>query len=319
MKLVSNYVCLPSKKIHVKNYLIDKFLKTDDEADTIIGNTGVVSFGVTDATGLTDYAMKAAHNIKDIDGNFWDSVDALIFVSQSYDQRMPSLSVKLQGFLGLDPSIICFDVIDGCAGFIKATILSNMLISSGRKKVVVVAGDLNSILANESEYATRILFGDGLSFSVFENSECQFESRLFNDGDNGGVISCKFNSTSMVMNGFEVFRFTRNVVPRMVRKYLSDNNISVNDYGLIAYHQASNLVVSSLTKLVGLSNVNRPNFNCGHIGNLGAGSIGAWISGNQDLTDGKLRRILCLGYGAGLSWGLADFDVDLKRNEVIYV
>jgi 3-oxoacyl-[acyl-carrier-protein] synthase III len=60
-------------------------------------------------------------------------------------------------------------------------------------------------------------------------------------------------------------------------------------------------------------------FSCGEIGNLGAGSIGAWLSRICQLgSKGKLN-MLAVGFGSGLSWGLASLVVDVGMNEVIYV
>ena len=61
------------------------------------------------------------------------------------------------------------------------------------------------------------------------------------------------------------------------------------------------------------------NFNCENIGNLGAGSIGAWIANISNIADNIPKKILAVGYGAGFSWGLASFSVQLKKNEIIYV
>ena len=61
------------------------------------------------------------------------------------------------------------------------------------------------------------------------------------------------------------------------------------------------------------------NFACGEIGNLGAGSIGAWLSQGKNLTEVGKQKMLAVGFGSGLSWGLASLIVNLKTNEVIHV
>ena len=58
---------------------------------------------------------------------------------------------------------------------------------------------------------------------------------------------------------------------------------------------------------------------CGEIGNLGAGSIGAWLSQGENLTNVGKLKMLAVGFGSGLSWGIASLTVNLKNNEVIYV
>ena len=123
----------------------------------------------------------------------------------------------------------------------------------------------------------------------------------------------------MNMNGFEVFRFTRNVVPQIVKNYFSKKLYQSEFFDFIAFHQASALIVNTLSKQLGLSNLNSPNFNCFKCGNLGAGSIGAWLANDKTVPLGTTKKLLAIGYGAGLSWGLADIVIKLIRNEIIYV
>ena len=121
------------------------------------------------------------------------------------------------------------------------------------------------------------------------------------------------------MNGFEVFRFTRNVVPRLIKNYLGGIGKGLDSFELLALHQASELVVASICKTLKFDNESIANFACGEIGNLGAGSIGAWLSQGKSLVNKENLNMLVVGYGAGLSWGAASLQVSLQINEVIYV
>jgi 3-oxoacyl-[acyl-carrier-protein] synthase III len=121
------------------------------------------------------------------------------------------------------------------------------------------------------------------------------------------------------MNGFEVFRFTRNVVPQLVNSYLEESNQSLAAYDLVALHQASKLVVSTICASLKYRNTLCDDFACGQIGNLGAGSIGAWLSQISSLDKKGPLKMLAVGFGSGLSWGLGSIVVNVQRNEVIYV
>ena len=171
----------------------------------------------------------------------------------------------------------------------------------------------------DAELGTKILFGDGVSVSILESSANKIQVKVFNDGDLKNTISCDMRENVMNMNGFEVFRFTRNIVPKLITNYLDDANDSIDSYDLIALHQASDLVVSTICKMLKFNNILNKNFACGEIGNLGAGSIGAWLSQGRNLTSKGELKMLAVGYGSGLSWGIASLMVNLKHNEVIYV
>jgi 3-oxoacyl-[acyl-carrier-protein] synthase-3 len=121
------------------------------------------------------------------------------------------------------------------------------------------------------------------------------------------------------MNGFEVFRFTRNVVPPMINAYLDSIGTTLQSYDLLALHQASKLVVSTMCATLKYKNTLGNDFSCGDIGNLGSGSIGGWLAKINGLEHKGELRMLAVGFGAGLSWGIASLVVDVQNNEVVYV
>jgi 3-oxoacyl-[acyl-carrier-protein] synthase-3 len=319
MKLTNNLLCLPTSVIDVAELLKLQTGKTDVEIQKTIEITGIRSFRRSKSKQLSTFVLNAARQAQSHAPGVFDGADALIVVSQSYDLRIPSVSTQLQAVLSLDAETFCVDINDGCAGFIKAVRLVELLIRDGKRKVIVVAGDLNSVMTEQADPSTAILFGDGIAITTFEQSEEPAYFALFNDGKSADKIRCVTSIGAMEMNGFEVFRFTRNAVPRLVSDYFSKASVTAADFDLFGFHQASKLIVSSLTSLLKLRNEGRADFNCEEVGNLGSGSIGAWLALTTHLEDGLARRMLVLGYGAGLSWGLADLVVQIKTNGVIYV
>lgn len=319
MKLTHNILCLPTPRFDVAELLKEQFGKSDFEIQRTIEATGIRSFHRSKSKKLSTLGLSAALKIRSFLPNVFAGADAVIVVSQTYDLRLPSMSSQLQGVLDLDASTFCIDINDGCSGFIKASRIADLLLRDGRRKVVVVAGDLNSVMTEGADPATGVLFGDGLSFSVFEESNDLSQFAILNDGKNAQRIRCETGTGVMQMNGFEVFRLTRNVIPKLITDYFEKSSTSVSDFHLFGFHQASKLAVTSLTNLLGICNHGFEDFNCGDVGNLGAGSIGAWLALTKNIDDGQARRMLAIGYGAGLSWGLANFSVQLNHNEVIHV
>lgn len=318
MILTYNYLCLPQGTLSVAELLGSQTTKNEAEIQKTIEITGVSTLSVSNEKKLSSFVMSAFNVIAEQSEEVFEGIDAILVVSQSYDRRIPTISTQLQGQLNAAADTFCLDMTDGCAGYIKACALANMLLSQGRKKVVIVAGDLNSLMTSDADVSTRILFGDGVSISIFEQSQDPFNYQLFNDGANAKHIVCQVDAPVMEMNGFEVFRFTRNVVPNLIKTYLDQHQLTKEHFDYVGYHQASNLIVSTLSKSTGISNQEGDNFNCGDIGNLGAGSIGAWMA-KSNIKQASRSRMMAIGYGAGLSWGLCDFYLQLKRNEVIYV
>ena len=317
MLLTNNFLCLPEDGMSIKDFLS----RTRSEVDCmkVIETTEISEVRVSKSKDLTRFILDSLLAIFADSPKTLDSVDAIIVVSQTYNQRIPSVSTQIQNLLKCPAETFCIDVNVGCAGLIKAIALSGMLLEQGATKILVVAGDLNSSITEESDPATRVLFGDGISIQTFEASPDKYDYVLFNNGANSQFINCDTQRSVMNMNGFEVFRFTRNVVPQIVKNYFSKKLYQSEFFDFIAFHQASALIVNTLSKQLGLSNLNSPNFNCFKCGNLGAGSIGAWLANDKTVPLGTTKKLLAIGYGAGLSWGLADIVIKLIRNEIIYV
>ena len=78
-------------------------------------------------------------------------------------------------------------------------------------------------------------------------------------------------------------------------------------------------MVSTLFNILKYSNKHGKDFASENFGNLGAASIGAWLSNIHDLEKKGKLKMLAVGFGSGLSWGLASLTIELKQNEVCYV
>jgi len=208
LKISKNVLILPNASIDIRKKLAAEG-RDDQEITKTIKNTGIKSLRISQSNSLSEFIFQGLFKIKEVDKNFFDNVDSIIVVSQSFDERIPSLSTRIQNKLGLEENIFCLDIMDGCSGYIKSLSLAQMLHSQSYEKTLIIAGDINSKMTETSDIGTKILFGDGISISIIEKCKNVLESRLFNRGDNEDIISCSVNQGSMLMNGFEVFTFTK--------------------------------------------------------------------------------------------------------------
>lgn len=318
MKITQNFLLLPFEQLDVCKILKNAG-KTKNEIDQTINTTGISKLCYARDKLFAEFVFNGLEKITAKHANVFDGIEAIIVVSQSYDQRLPSVSTRIQKLYNLTPDTYCIDVMDGCAGYIKALSLSSMLKSNNLKKILIIAGDLNSLMTTDAELGTKILFGDGISVSVLENDTNELKTIIFNDGDVRETIFCDIDQKVMHMNGFEVFRFTRNIVPKFIENFLQNSNEKIENFDLVALHQASDLVVETICKMLNYENKLNSNFACGEIGNLGSGSIGAWLSQCENLPDKGALKMLAVGFGSGLSWGASSIIVNLQNNEVIYV
>jgi len=318
MKLTHNFLILPIKIISVKELLISNG-KNHEESKKIISNTGINNLRVSEEIGLSDFVIKGLLKLREKQSEVFVGIEAIIVISQTFDKRIPSLSTRIQGLLGLHINTFCMDIIDGCSGFIKGLAITQMLEDSGYGKVLIISGDINSLITNGADIGTKILFGDGISVTLFKSDTYKIKAQIRNEGDIQGVISCDSKNNLMEMDGFEVFRFTKSNVPKLIGEFTSDLNKNINSYELIAFHQASKMIVSNLCTILNVSNRLSDDFNCGSIGNLGAGSIGAWLSNIEELPSKGKLEMLAVGFGSGLSWGVAQVLIEIEQNMVVYV
>lgn len=318
MKISHNFLILPKNKISISETLKSGG-RSEEETKKTIDVTGIISIHSAHNKSLTGLVHKGIEIISATHSNAFDGIDAIIAVSQTYDTRIPSLSTRIQALLNLPSTTYCIDVMDGCSGFIKSLSIADMLAQNRYKKIMIIAGDINSLITANAEIGTKILFGDGISLTILEADENTIDVLLYNKGDKEKVISCSANDNILNMNGFEVFRFTKNFVPNLINEYLTRKGISLENFDLIALHQASKLVVSTISNSLKINNKLTENFNCEKIGNIGAGSIGAWLANIKGLVELGRQNMLAVGYGSGLSWGLASIMIEVTINEVIYV
>lgn len=317
MKITNNFLLLPNTKLFVKDILI-KFNKTSEEISKTIDSTGINSIFCS-KIGMTKFISEGINIIKNRYDQIFNSIDAIIVVSQTYDERIPSISSRIQRTLKLKSNTFCVDIMDGCSGFIKALKIAKLLEENGYLKIMIVSGDLNSQITKLSDIGTKILFGDGVAITILETSEDIMDIQLYNHGDIEGVISCSSIDNVMNMNGFEVFRFTRNIIPKFLKEFLVDIDRDFSFFDLIALHQASKLVVNTICSSLNIKNSLTKNFACNQIGNIGAGSIGAWLTTIDNLSSSDKMNMLAVGFGSGLSWGAASILVNVDKNEVVNV
>jgi 3-oxoacyl-[acyl-carrier-protein] synthase-3 len=313
------------------------------EVSKIVKATGISSVRIsnqnTTASDLCEFSAKKL--IEDIDVNPED-IDGLIFVSQTRDYLLPQTSNLLQHKLGLSTSIVCFDLPLGCSGYINGLLQASLLINSGCRNVLVLAGDTTSKIINDKDRANRMVFGDAGSATLISKGENKIGFNIYNDGNGyrdliipaGGfrtpsTMKTKMNLESedgsirsaedLFMNGMNVFNFAITKVPKLIKEIVSEspfiNLVNVEGYYL---HQANQFMVGYLRKKMKLSEEKMPVEVDGY-GNTGPSSIPlllTLLNQKKSKSANKKNSIMC-GFGVGLSWGACY--VNLKDTQIIKI
>ncbi len=105
------------------------------------------------------------------------------------------------------------------------------------------------------------------------------------------------------MNGHEVFRFASNAVPQTIDELLKKSGLEFNDIDFVLCHQA-NARILDFVKRKYKGHEDKFLMNIENHGNTSSASIPVLL--DEMLERGVIKagnRIICVGFGAGLTWG----------------
>jgi 3-oxoacyl-[acyl-carrier-protein] synthase III len=242
-------------------------------------------------------------------------IDAIISVSGTYQQLVPSTSALIHKKLGLAGSV-AFDINATCLSFLTGLFCIGHLISQGiYRHVLLVSSDIASPGLNPNDPKTALLFGDGAAAVVLgpgtsegiiaSHFETRTERELDCQCEAGGTLSSFKDHISkerlyFQMNGPRLFKAALPPLLDMIHKLTEGLDREVD---LIIPHQASPFALDLLQKKLGV-----PDHQFMHIvrdyGNMIATSIPFAL--HTAIKEERLRRgnrALLLGTAAGLSIG----------------
>lgn len=316
--------CVPPRRIDNEEF-IERF---GDTVAEITKMTGVRSrFWVDEGVTTSDLCTRAASRL--LDSLEWerDSVDAVIFVSQTPDFRLPATAGVIQANLGLRPSIIGLDINLGCSGYVYGLWLAMTLVGSGAaRRALLVVGDTSSSLVDPSDRATAMLFGDaGTATAIEASGTGEADFVLGSDGRGAGnliVPSGAFRSAEhrspnasdkLYMDGGEIFNFTLKAVPKLIARTIEFAGRTLDDYDGFLLHQANQFMVNHLAKKAKLLPEKVP-MNIDRYGNTSSATIPLLMSDDfgERLRSGE-RLLALFGFGVGYSWGGASLRVGPLR------
>jgi 3-oxoacyl-[acyl-carrier-protein] synthase-3 len=282
-----------------------------------------------------DLGLRACEKLFTANPGLRNDVDSLLFCTESPDYIMPPNACILQGKLGLRKGTLAFDFNLACSGFVYGLAIARGLIVSGMcENVILVCGETYSKYTCPEDRSVTALFGDGAAAAWIRSVDGKgvIDVLCATDGKEyerfivpaGACRMPRSSLTSAVtvdangngrsldnihMDGMGILSFVSANVPAQVKELLHRNDLEVSDVDLFVFHQASGMVLDTLTRLLHLdpSRVYR-NLSC--VGNTVSASIPLALK--DALDDGGLHsgsRVVVSGFGVGLSWASALLEV----------
>jgi 3-oxoacyl-[acyl-carrier-protein] synthase-3 len=315
---------------------LDDDAKVFGEADAkrVFKNTGVARRHVT-RNGMTaaDLAVPPAEALLEKLGWARDSVDALIFVTQSPDYFSPATACVVHARLGLAPSCAALDVNLGCSGWVYGVWLASSLISSGAaRRALVLVGDVVSQTLSPRDRSVAPLFGDAGAATALERDDAAAPMEFVVGTDGSGanhlmvpaggfrLRATDANGTpheaadgnvrslqNIHMNGAEVFTFTLKAVPPLIKEVMARAQFTHADTDAYVFHQASSFMLKSLSRSCQIP-ADKFVMAIEDYGNTSMVSVPlAMCEKLRGPLAEKPMRLVLAGFGVGWSWGALAF------------
>jgi 3-oxoacyl-[acyl-carrier-protein] synthase-3 len=229
-------------------------------------------------------------------------INAVLVVTQTAKNKLPSISCILQDQLGLKKNIIAYDINLGCSGFVYA--LSNiysLFEANLASNVLLVCSDTYTKYLDKNNRTCRTIFSDSASSCIIQKKKSNKIMSFVFHTDGSGYKSLIENDNLITMNGSEVFYFTTQTVPKLFKKALRKINLKKEDIDHFIFHQASKLVLDKLSNDIDLP-IKQFHTNYKKIGNTTSASIPIIL---ENLAKKKIiknkQRVMMIGFGVGLS------------------
>lgn len=319
--------CVPKKIVSNRDL---GYLIPEDEIEKTIQNIGIEERRVVDDdVCASDLCYKAARQLMDDNNIAPDSIDVLLFMSQTGDYRIPATAPLLQNRLGLSKTTCCLDLSLGCSGFVFALSVAYAYASQeGVNRVLLLDGETFSKIVNKRDKVDWPLYGDGATATLVEKGDFEQSTFILNtDGSGadavmipgGGMrnpvtpqsvdeVICEEgnvrNELEVYMDGMAVFNFAMSVVPKSVKEIAKVTETTLEDIDWLVFHQANKFMTDFFAKRLKFDMTKVP-YCIQKYGNTSSTSIPLTIV--SELSD-KMKDGDCVvmcGFGAGLSWGTA--------------
>jgi 3-oxoacyl-[acyl-carrier-protein] synthase III len=270
-----------------------------------------------------DMAVKASQNLFNEYKISPSAIDYILFCTQSPDYILPTSACLIQEKLGIPTSAGALDFNLGCSGYVYGLSLAKGLILGGiATNVLLLTSETYSKHIHPRDKANRSIFGDAATATLISTNGFAeiLKFALGTDGKGAENLIIKtgglrdkekkldlvfeegnpVSSDFLFMNGSEIFNFTIESVPHLVKDTLARNGLEKEDVGLFVFHQANKFMMDFLRKKIGISE-DRFYFFLEKTGNTVSSTIPIALKEAQK--EKRLNgNVLLAGFGVGYSW-----------------
>lgn len=331
--------CVPPEIVYNKDL---GYLIPEEEIEKTISNIGIEQrrIAAPDVTA-SDLCFKAARRLMEDNQIAPESIDVLLFMSQTADYRIPATSCLLQQRLGLPRETLCFDISLGCSGYLFALSTAFAYASmQGINRVLLLDGETFSKIVNRRDKVDWPLYGDAGTATLIEKGDYGDSTfMLYTDGSGENTLKIHAGMRNPItpdscvereqeegnirtdlevfMDGMDVFNFAISKVPKSIKLLLKETDKTIDDVDYLVFHQANRFMMDFFVKKLKIS-PDRVPYCISKYGNTSSASVPLTVSSElSGQLDGS-HTVVMSAFGAGLSWGAAIMQMrDCKVSPVI--
>lgn len=255
------------------------------------------------------------------------TIDFLMLCTQSPDYFLPSTACILQDRLGIPISAGAFDYNLGCSGCVYGMAMAKGLIAAGiAKNVLLLTAETYNKYLHPSDKSNRSIFGDGAAACLISTEGFAEigEFSLGTDGSGANNLIVKTGAARqndatgmfveddeghiwyddyLYMNGGNIFNFTLEAVPAMMKEILEKNKLEKEQIDYYVFHQANKFMLNTIRKVCVLPK-DKFYINLASTGNTVSSTV---LIGLKECMDNRTikegDKVMISGFGVGLSWG----------------
>lgn len=306
LKILATASALPKR--HLTNDDLEKMVETTDE--WIVTRTGIRERRICEEENQISLAIEAATKViaaaKAKNPAFDETQIGGLFVATSTEEQLfPSTACMVQKHLGLPENMLAYDLTAACSGFIFGMQMAHAFLkSTGMKYILLIGSEHLSKIVDYEDRSTCILFGDGAGAALLTLAEDDKVGYFANHWVNGNdeALFCR-PGEFMTMNGQEVFRFATRVIGSALEALLTESGLTIEDIDHVVCHQANKRIIDHVKRKYP-GHEEKFFMNIETYGNTSAASIP--IALDEMNQKGILKpgdKVVCVGFGAGLTWG----------------
>ena len=274
-----------------------------------------------------DMAEKAARLLFERNGVSPFDIDFVLLCTQSPDYFLPSTACVLQHRLNIPTTAGALDFNLGCSGAVYGLAMAKGLISSGiAKNVLLLTSETYNKYIHPLDKGNRSIFGDGAAACLVSTQGVAEIGEFVLGTDGAGAENLIVRSGAsrqkemtgiesedveghikrddfLYMNGGEIFNFTLETVPPMIKELVEKNGLGQDDVHYYVFHQANKFMLNTLRKICVIPKEKYYN-NLEKTGNTVSSTV---LIALRDCMDNDViqpdMNVMIAGFGVGLSWG----------------